>query len=217
MEPSGPIPDCETSHVEAQALAGQVLGELMARYSATTAGRALRCALSVVQALEIRTGGGDASRARAMAENIEWLIARKPDARVVFWAGNDAIARSGMDTGAFLARNLGDAYVPVGFATGTGTSLAATARSGEGLLPRLLTAPPPSSFEARLLALDHPRAILDLRTVPVDDPRWGWLRERRPFRSMDTSSLPQEFADQRIRKDFDLLVWQAETTAATVL
>jgi len=217
VEPSGPIPDCETSHVEAQALAGQVLSELMARCSATSAGRALRCALSVVQALEIRTGGGDVSRARAMAENIEWLIARKPDARVVFWAGNDAIARSGMDTGGFLARNLGDAYVPVGFATGTGTSLAATPRWGEGPRPRPLAAPPPSSFEARLLASEHPRAIFDLRTVPAGDPQWGWLRDRHPFRGMDASSLPQAFVDRSIRKNFDLLVWQAETTAATPL
>jgi erythromycin esterase-like protein len=212
VEPSGPIPHCETTHVEAHALAEEVLNELMSRYSAREAGRALRCALSVVQALEMRTGGGDASRARSMAENIEWLIARKPGTRVVFWAGNDAVARGGMDTGGFLARNLGEHYVPVGFATGTGESLAPTPRWQEGLRPRPLSSPPPESFEARLLAADIPRAIVDLRTIPEADPEWGWLRERRPFRAAD---IAEEFTDRTIRKDFDLLVWHAKSTPAT--
>jgi len=200
VESSGAIPSCDTSHLEAHALAEQVLSDLMSRWSASRAGRALRCALSVVQALEMRTGGGDASRARSMAENIEWLLARKPEARVVYWASNDAIARGGMDTGGFLGRNLGESYVPVGF------------RWREAPVSRPLAEPPEGSTEAGLFLAGCPAAILDLRTIEARDPEWGWLTNRRPFR---TAEDPAAFTNRRLPADFDLLAWQPETGAAT--
>ncbi|MEN8150642.1 MAG: erythromycin esterase family protein [Planctomycetota bacterium] len=212
VESSGAIPSCETSHLEAHALAEQVLSDLMSRWSASQAGRALRCALSVVQALEMRTGGGDASRARSMAENIEWLLARNPEARVVYWAGNDAVARGGMDTGGFLAKNLGGNYVPVGFATGSGAVLAPSPRWREVPVSRPLAVPPEGSAEDGLAGSGGPPAILDLRTLDARDPDWGWLTNRRPFRTTDD---PAAFTDRRLPDDFDLLVWQPETTAAT--
>jgi erythromycin esterase-like protein len=217
VEPAGPVPECETSDVEAQVLAVQALAELTARLPTVGSAKALRCALVIVQSLEMRTGGGDASRARSMAENIEWILDRQPGTRVVLWTHNGHVARGGGDTGAFLARRLGDAYLPVGFATGEGSCLAVAPRWREGLRAHPLAPPPAESFEQRLLEIGRPRTILDLRTLEEGDPEWGWLGERRPFRNVGASSLPYEFGNQRIREDFDLLVWIERTTAARPL
>jgi erythromycin esterase-like protein len=217
IEPEGLAPACETSAVQAQAMAAQVLCELEDRFPSDLAVRAFRCARAIVQAMELRTGGGDAARARTMAENIVWLLNRKPDNRIIFWSNNDHVRRGGGEIGAFLARSLGEDYLPVGFSTGSGTCLALSPRWREGHLVQPLSSPPRGSFERHLMADDSPLAILDLRNISPEDPENGWLTERRPFRNVGATSAPQQFFEERIQADFDLLVWIEETTAARSL
>ena len=214
VEPVGPAPSWGTGDLEAHALAEQVLEELTERLPEGGAARVLRCARTIVQSFEMRTGGGDATRARSMAENIEWLLGRRPDTRVIFWTHNGQVARGGGETGAFLARALGPSYVSLGFATGRGTCLTTAPRRAASPHVHALAEPPPDSVEQRLSECGRPRMIADLRTILPGDPEWAWLGERRPLRNVGPSALPFEFGEQRVSTDFDLLVWIEETSAA---
>jgi erythromycin esterase-like protein len=217
IEPTEEVPAFGTSDVEAVALAKEVLEELRERLTPDQPAKILRCARSIVQALEMRAGGGDAARARAMAENVEWLLDRNPGTRVVFWAHNSHVARGGGDTGSFLAQSLGADYLPVGFAVGEGERLAMAPRWREGLRPHPMAEPPEDSVERLLLDTAGPRLILDLRTLEPSDPLWNWFHERRPFRSVGAKALSREFFDQRLAEDFDLLCWIDRVTAARAI
>ncbi|MHC4471218.1 MAG: erythromycin esterase family protein [Planctomycetota bacterium] len=217
IEPAGPVRGFEPGDVEALTLAKQVLAELTERLSPDESAKALRCARAVVQALEMRAGGGDAARARSMAENIEWLLARDPETKVIFWTQNGQVAKRGGDTGTFLAESLGEQYVSIGFATGWGECLATAPRRRDGLHPHSLLPPPGESIERLMLGAGSPRMLMDLRTAEAADPKWGWLLERRPFRTAGASALPYEFSERRIQEDFDLLFWIERTTAARPL
>ena len=214
IEPAAPVPEFEMSDVRSLAVAEEVLEELTGRLEGKGGARALRCARAVVQTLHMRTGGGDAARARLKAENIEWLLSRDEETRVVFWAHNGHVARAGGDTGSFLAQSLGDRYLPMGFATGEGKCLAMTTRWREGARNHYLAPPPTGSIEHRLAETGWPLQVLDLRTADAADPDWGWLTERRPFRNFGAAGLPYEFFEQRVSDDFDLLCWIETTTSA---
>jgi erythromycin esterase-like protein len=217
IEPAEPVPEFVTTDMECLGLAKQVQADLTERFTPREAGRVLRCARVIVQAHEMRTGGGDAARARSMAENVEWLVDRHRDDRVVFWAHNAHVARGAGDTGSFLTKSLGGDYVPIGFATGEGECLAMSPRWREGFVDHPLAAPPEESVERHLMSMGHPRMLLDLRTVSGIDPDWNWLLDRRPFRNVGASALPYEFFDQRITDDFSLLFWVRETSPASPL
>ena len=217
IEPAAPVPGFEMSDVRALAVAEEVLSELTERLSGKDAAKALRCARAVVQTMHMRTGGGDAARARLKAENIEWLLSRDEETRVVFWAHNGHVARNGGDTGSFLSQSIGDRYLPMGFATGEGKCLALTTRWREGARNHYLAPPPTGSIERCLADTGWPLQILDLRTAEADDPDWGWLTERRPFRNFGAAGLPYEFFEQRVPDDFDLLCWVERTGSAQAL
>jgi len=217
IEPAVAVPGFEMSDVHALAVAEQVLSELAGILQGKGAAKALRCARAVVQTLHMRTGGGDAARARLKAENIEWLLSHDKETRVVFWAHNGHVARSGGDTGTFLTQLLGRQYIPLGFASGEGKCLALTTRWREGAGNHYLAPPPKGSIEDCLSETGWPLKILDLRTVEPDDPEWGWLTERRPFRNFGATGLPYEFVEQRVTDDFDLLCWIEQTTSAKAL
>jgi len=217
IEPAEAVPEFVTGDLEALGIAKEVLAELTDRFSPREAGRVLRCARVIVQAHETRTGGGDPARARAMAENVLWLVRRHPDDRAIFWAHNGHVSRGAGDTGSFLTKSLGGDYVPIGFATGEGECLARSPRWREGFVDHPLAPPPRESVERHLMDIGHPRMLLDLRTVSGIDPDWNWLLDRRPFRNVGASSLPYEFFDQRVTDDFSLLFWVRETSPATPL
>ena len=90
-------------------------------------------------------------------------------------------------------------------------------RFRDGAGNHYLAPPPEGSFEHCLAKTGWPLKILDLRTAMPDDPEWGWLTERRPFRNFGAAGLPYEFFEQRVTDDFDLLCWIEQTTSAQAL
>jgi len=72
----------------------------------------------------LQAANGITMRDKAMATNLAWLLRQEPTAKVVVWAHNLHIQRdkSYPLMGQYLSKQLGPAYVAVGFATGHGTA-----------------------------------------------------------------------------------------------
>lgn len=77
-----------------------------------------------------------------MATNVAWLLQQEPAAKIVLWAHNTHLRRDEdhPQMGRFLSKQLGPAYVAVGFATGHGT---ASIFNPDGSVRALVLAPPP--------------------------------------------------------------------------
>lgn len=103
------------------------------------------------------------SRDASMFENVQFIRARGgPDSKIVLWAHNDHIQRSGNLMGGLLSRALAKDYVAMGFAFGDGTFNAVSSESVQIVRP----APTPTDWiEPRFGAAKPSNFLLDLRLV----------------------------------------------------
>ena len=154
-------------------------------------------------------------RDQAMATNVAWLLRQEPAAKVVLWAHNAHIRRDEDQPwlGRYLARQLGPAYVAVGFATGHGTASV----FNDGPARTLVLAPPISgSFETGLDQAAAPTYFLNLRSTALADK---WLTTRHKFRHIGEREGPRGAKGQFIwyaplPKAFDGLFYLHETSAS---
>ena len=80
---------------------------------------AVQNARIVAQAMGVMTGG-ISYRDQAMAENIGWILAQNPDAKVVLWAHNGHVQQREGWMGHHLSERYGDDYLAVGFSMNRG-------------------------------------------------------------------------------------------------
>ena len=160
------------------AAAEGVLAELAASPPGPPAERewALQNARLVTWDLARKAGRG--SRDRGMADNVEWLLAQAPaGARIVLWAHNAHVRKTGPAMGAHLARRLGAGYLAVGLTHGRGRYRAL----GEEAPEEHESGPPlAGSLEEWLGSAGLPRFVLDLRGLASGEP--AALTEPRPAR-----------------------------------
>jgi erythromycin esterase len=169
------------------------------------------------QVLRQRAGGVDFwGRDQAMAANVAWLLQQEPAAKVVVWAHNAHIRRDDDQPrmGQLLSRQLGPAYVAVGFATGHGT---ASIFTPDGAARALVLAPPiPNCFEAWLDQATPPNYLLNLRSAATSDK---WLTKRRKFRHLGETGGRNGAEGQfmwyaPLPNAFDALFYLHETSAS---
>lgn len=155
-------------------------------------------------------------RDQAMAANLAWVLRQEPAAKVVVWAHNQHIRRDDdqLRLGQCLTRQLGPAYVAVGFATGHGT---ASVFGPDGAARTLVLAPPiPNSFETWLDQAAQPNYFLSLHG-PAATAKW--LATRRKFRVIGETERPGGAKGQfgwypSLPAAFDALVYLHETSAS---
>lgn len=173
---------------------------------------AIQNARVAAQCLVQRAAGPqDSQRDSCMAENVLWLLSRDPEARIVLWAHNGHVSRNEGWMGSFLARELGDVYLPVGFTAGGGRYAAI---GEDGLGPHDLLPPPTDSVEAVLAATGEALLMLDLREADSTDPVSAWLHGDLFMLSIGAMATPWQYHRQPVAKNFDLLMWVADTTPA---
>ncbi len=171
---------------------------------------AVQNARVVSQSLKLKTQSVRGShRDKCMAENVLWLLAHDPEARIVLWAHNGHISRQEGWMGAFLAEALGDAYLPIGFTAGGGRY---TAVGKDGLAAHDLLPPPADSVEEAFSAVGEPLLMLDLREAVADDPGSGWLHGEPFMMSIGAMASTLQYHRQPVREAYDLLMWVADTT-----
>ncbi len=194
------------------------------------------CLLEYLRSLTMyATSGG---RDEAMAELLlKQLTNAGPMAKCVVWAHNAHLQHSAlrylgseqMAMGGHLAKALGERYYAIGFAFGKG-EFQANARTEDnkwGFRRYRLSKIPTGSLEQMLGCVDTPVYLLDLRNAPKEEAVQQWLEAghgQRWFggynvaddcdeRTQDASQLLPTYP----RKDFDCLLYVAETTAAKPL
>ena len=164
----------------------------------------------------LQAANGLKMRDQAMVTNVAWLLQQEPTAKVVVWAHNQHIRRDEDQPmlGQGLARQLGPAYVAVGFTTGHGT---ASVFAPDGSARALILAPPvPNSFESWLDQATPPTYLLNLRRTTAADK---WLTTRRKFRFIGEGERPGGAKGQfwwypPLPKAFDVLFYLHETSAS---
>jgi erythromycin esterase len=197
----------------------------LSRKSSPTAFRdALQTARIVVQAAKLRALGISPShRDEMMARNVEWLLNEAyPSEKIVLWAHNGHISRSGrtgfQPMGNWLSKSLGDAMYGLGFAIHTGEVRAVTTEGGRriGLAESPIPHAGPGTGTATLSAAGIPRFFLDLRQQ--SGPLGEWLREPHLFRSCGAlwnRDQPEAFLQpESLSKSYDGLIFLENTEAA---
>jgi erythromycin esterase-like protein len=161
------------------------------------------------------------ARDEAMAANVGWILDQNPGQKIVLWAHNGHVSRSpffGMRTmGSFLDKAHGKEMVVVGFATGEGT-YTAIAQGGGGLKRDLLLEPPPvGSVEEIFTRSGLERAIVDIRSASATNPGTHWAATERLMRGVGAMEAAQQHFPTTPANAFDILVWQARTTASKAI
>ncbi len=159
---------------------------------------------------------GSAHRDRCMADNGRWLADENPGARIVLWAHNAHVSGEAPWMGAHLREQLGDDYVNVAFTSSRGTYYAMSGKGPERV--HQLQEAPAESFEAILESAGLPCCIVDLRTAKPGDPGSGWLAQPRMFGgNIGALAMEEHYYEVELAKQYDLLVYMRETTAARQL
>jgi erythromycin esterase len=170
--------------------------------------------------LNQQEGNDFAVRDRAMADNVRWIAeVAEPGARIVAWAHNAHVSNAETSRpwmGSHLAKELGDAYLPIGFLFHHGSFQAIDYTGARhGLAEFTLGAPLPGTLEDTFGRAGWPLAVLDLRGRPAGVVA-DWLD--RPQRMRETGagfSNEQNMVVSRVLPhDFEAVIYVESTTRA---
>ena len=156
-------------------------------------------------------------RDRGMAENMAWIMNRRPRSKAVLWAHNQHInLREGAvklirPMGFYLKEHFGDGYCSVGFVCYEGTYTAWK----NGLRAFDLPVPASGTLEYVLGQLDEPLFILDLKKMREENsPVSLWLDDLE-FREI--GATPEIFYQAGVSEAFDYLIFIRKTSASHIL
>jgi erythromycin esterase len=155
------------------------------------------------------------SRDRFMAENLLWIRSQNPDSKIIAWAHNGHIRKTGYSMGRYLSDSLRNDYVTIGFTFHKGKY---TAVGKDGLTTYEAQESYPGTFEYFFNALGVPVFIIDLRDIKKQDQVYGrWLSDRLLFRSVGAMKTESEFYDTDLTDDYDLIIFINESTSSRLL
>jgi erythromycin esterase len=159
---------------------------------------------------------GTASRDRAMAENVKWIVDHEPaGTKVMLWAHNGHVSDQSSlypSMGWFLRERYGSSMAIVGFVFGEG-SFRAKDRGAE----RTFTVGPPvrGSLDATLGGIGLPLFAVDLRgTMPGVVAEWFAAphRSRQIGGAYTEDTAPIYWQNVEASKAFDILIYVGKTT-----
>lgn len=171
----------------------------------------------------LASDSGVAIRDRAMADNVQWLLAQEPPGtRMVLWAHNGHVSKAGYtgveSMGVHLARALGRQLVVLGFAFHRGGFRAVEMPMGPASKLRDFDVGPaqPGSLDATLASAGLQAAIVDLR--PASGTVAAWLDKPHATRSIGAGygeALDAAFHQSlKVREHYDGLIFFERTTPA---
>lgn len=148
-------------------------------------------------------------RDKMMAANLLWIKDTNPGSRIVTWAHNGHVQKTGNVMGMYLDEALGDDHINIGFATSRG-DYRAVSSTGEWIHP--LQRPYKGTYEYYFDQLDEPVFILDLKKARQDpSPHGKWLNSRMKFRSIGSMAMREQFSETNLVDDFDYIIYIRDT------
>ena len=152
------------------------------------------------------------SRDKFMAENLMWIRRQNPESKIVVWAHNQHIQKTGPAMGKYLADSLKNDYLNIGFTFNKGSYTAG------GLTTITAQESYPGTYEYFFNAIKVPIFILDLRNVKKENHADGeWLNGQLDFRTVGATNGPKEFYRTNLSSAFDLIIFIDETKASVLL
>lgn len=163
-------------------------------------------------------------RDEAMAENLLWVSARYPTARLFAWAHNGHVSRRPGTMGHVLGQRLGTDYRNFGFTFGTGefNAVELTASGARGpLRPQRIADIDSTSIERVFAATGQPRLIFDTRRLSgggaATAPLTGQPVRMRSIGSMYGAAFAANFFEATLLPDdYDGLIWFAFTSPSVL-
>ena len=163
-------------------------------------------------------------RDRAMADNLLWIAAREPSAKLFVWAHNQHVTRRSGAMGANLAQALSDQYRVLAFTFGTGAfnAVGSTGSVFTGLTSHTINGISTGTLESVFAAATLPRLIFDARKIATGGDAAASLRAQ-PLRMRtigavyQASAAAQFFETTLLPQDYDGLIWFATTTPSVLL
>lgn len=155
------------------------------------------------------------SRDKYMSENLLWIKSHNPKSKVVIWAHNAHIQKSGDSMGKYLSDSLKSDYLSIGFAFYKGMY---TAKGNNGLSCYDAEVAKNESYESFFNAINEPIFILDLRKIKEDkSEESNWLRDYMEFRAIGSIKGGHEFMYTNLTNDFDLILFINESSCSKLL
>jgi erythromycin esterase len=164
------------------------------------------------------------ARDRAMAENIQWILAHEgSDTKMVVWAHNGHVSKAdpsaGSDgMGSYLRAALGNDMVVFGFAFDRGGFQAIDGSSARELKAFTVGPALKGSLDDALSSAGLRIAALDLRRLPTSGEVADWFATRRPTRMIGSGyidSLGERYFRPIVPpRHFDAILFVDSTTAA---
>jgi erythromycin esterase len=159
-------------------------------------------------------------RDKAMADNVGWILAQQPGARIVVWAHNGHIANrleAFENMGSHLRKQLKTGYLNVGFVFSQGSFQAMQRTNGGGGLNEItLGAPPESDVSVAFARTGKPLLVLDLRALPRTGVVRDWFWSPHPMRETGAVfSTEQNMTNTVVLPElYDAMIFVDKTTRA---
>jgi Erythromycin esterase homolog len=155
------------------------------------------------------------TRDKYMAENLLWIKSQNPDSKIIMWAHNGHIKRSGASMGNYLSDSLKKDYFTIGFTFNNGNY---TAQGDKGLSSYPAQESYIGTYEHFFNSINVPIFILDLREAKKQNSEYSkWLLGKALFRSVGALKVNNEFFETDLTKDFDLIIFINESSHSHLL
>jgi erythromycin esterase len=187
--------------------------DYLANSSESAVDWAIQNARVMEQATQIATGGS-AYRDRSMAANIDWIIQQNPGAKIVLWAHDYHVSRTGGAMGWFLSATHGPDYLVFGqiFHAGNYNAI------GNGRLgPNAAVPSFPGTVEYVLHSTGMPQFFLDMRQASADDPGSSWLLGETQYRNIGALAADGYQFTYQLTRDYDVLIYFDQTSPSVLL
>lgn len=155
------------------------------------------------------------SRDKYMAENLLWIKKQNPKSKIVIWAHNGHIKKTGNVMGKYLFDFLENDYLTIGFTFFRGNY---TANGKNGLTTYSAQEAEVGSYEYFFNKINEPIFILDLQQIKQKKSEFSkWILDKLYFRDIGALKTGNEFQETDLSKDFDFIIFIRESSNSKLL
>jgi erythromycin esterase len=155
------------------------------------------------------------SRDKYTAENLLWIRKQNPKSKIVIWAHNDHIKKTGNVMGRYILDSIKKEYLSIGFTFHKGSY---TAVGKNGLTSYNAQQSTSGTYEYIFNQINEPYFLLDLRQVKKQNSKYSkWLLNKLGFRDVGALKTVNEFYDTDLTQDFDFIIFINESSNSKLL
>lgn len=149
-----------------------------------------------------------------MATNVNWILNQNRQSKLILWAHNGHIKKSGITMGKYLSEVHQKEYLSVGFAFSEGYY---SAIGDSGVKSYKAETSYPGTYEFFFNAIKEPFFLLDLRNLDTNNENNKWLINKMRLRQTGALKVENEFYETSVTDDFDIIIFINQSHASRLL